>query len=73
MITVLKKPKANERLVGMVKALLERCESGDVIDVTWIEVMSDNNYSLKTSGAENRFTTAGKMLMMAMDKLADLE
>lgn len=63
------KNKRNEELIEMVKSLLERCESGEVIHVKWIEEGKNNMFSEKSSGTEDRFNSAGKLLMMAIQAL----
>lgn len=63
------KDERNEELIEMVKSLLERCESGEVVNIIWVEEMKGNLFSEKSSGSEDRFKAAGKLLSMAMRRL----
>ena len=61
----------NEELIEMVKSLLERCESGEVLHITWVEEMNGNKFRHSSSGTEDIFNASGKLLLMAMHKLLE--
>jgi hypothetical protein len=59
----------SQAAIEYARALLLRCEAGEVIAVTAVEETPDGSYSVKGSTTPNRLTTAGMLLDAAVTRL----
>ena len=62
--------KRNESAVDYVRALLARCESGEVVAVTTVEELKGGTYVVLGSTSSSRTQTAGMLLDAAIQRLA---
>lgn len=68
MITVIKNTH-NQSAIDYAKNLLEKCESGEVVEVTALEELSNGNYIVHGSSLRSRTHTAGMLLDAAITRL----
>ena len=63
----------NESAVEYARALLARCESGEVVAVTTVEELKGGTYVILGSTCSSRTQTAGMLLDAAIQRLAAAE
>lgn len=61
--------RQSESAIAYARALLERCERGEVIAVTAVEEDGQGGYSLMGSKTKSRTQTAGMLLDAAITRL----
>jgi hypothetical protein len=68
-MNVVRIPASGDSALNYARELLQRCESGEVIEVTAIEVRRDQTYIVQGSRVGSRTQTAGMLLDAAMTRL----
>jgi hypothetical protein len=65
--------KKSNTAISEAKALLSRCEAGDVVAFTVIEEQPNGTYSVTGSATASRTASAGMLLDAAITRLKDGE
>lgn len=66
---VVELPARPESAVAYARALLGRCERGEVLEVTAVEVAADGSYCVQGSAVADRTRAAGQLLDAAVTRL----
>lgn len=67
------KQKPSQSAIDYAKALLARCESGEVVEITAVEVYADGNWYSTGTETDSAQKRVGRLFSAAMDAVKQAE